>query len=82
MRIQLDKVMDEGKRKVATVANFRDIFKKIMYDESSAVLYSYSTSSSATPISAIARITNTYMDLKRYIPILKPLVKNSDIVYR
>ena len=73
--------MDEGERKVATVANFKEIFKKIVDDKSTPVLYPYSTSLSATSISVIVRIPNTYMDLKWYILSLKPLVKNSNIVY-
>ena len=60
MRIQLDKVMDECESKVATVAKFREIITKIMDDKSSAVLYPYSTSSSAIPITAITRLPNYF----------------------
>lgn len=74
IRIELDK----GESKVA---KFKEIFKKIIDDKLLVVLYPYSTSPSVTHISVIARIPNTYTDLKRYLPGLKPPLKNNDIVY-
>lgn len=59
-RIKLDKFMEELERKVAMVGNFKESFIKITDNKSSAVLYPNSTSSSATPIMAKARLLNTY----------------------
>ena len=81
MRIQLDKVIYEGKSKVAMVVKFREIITKMMDDESSAVLYPYSTSSRTIIITAIKRMSNKFTDLKRYIPNLKYPVKDINVLY-
>ena len=80
-RIKLDAVVDEAARKLAIVIKFKAIFKHIMEEESSVVLYPHSTLSSAVLITAVARLPNTYMYLKWYVPSLNSPKKNSDIVY-
>ena len=81
IRIKLEKIMDEGGSKVAMVDKFRELFGKILDNESSTVLYLYFTSYSATPIAILSRAPIKYTELKRFIPSLKPPVKNGDIVY-
>ena len=81
MRLQLDKIMEEPESTKALVAKFRALFKKVQEEESSAILYPYSTTSSAVPITDVARLPNTYTELRRYIPTIKPPLKNSDLVY-
>lgn len=73
--------MDEAESKVAMVAKFRETFIKIINDESSAILYPNSTTSSDIPISAITRLPRTYTELKWYIPSLSPPVKDGNISY-
>ena len=60
VRLQLDKIMEEPESTVALVAEFKELFKKIKEEESSAILYPYSTTSSTVPIMEIARLPNTY----------------------
>ena len=52
-----------------------------MEEESSVVLYPYSSSSSSLPITAAAKLPNTYTDLKRHVLSLNPPAKNSDLAY-
>ena len=71
-RIKLDAVIDEAASKLGIVIKFKAIFKRIIDDELSVVLYPYLTLSSAVPITAVARLPNTYIDLKWYVPSLNP----------
>ena len=80
-RIKLDEVLDDASAKLAISLKFKSIFKKLMEEESSAVLYPYSSSSSLLPITLAAKLPNTYTDLKRHVPSLNPPAKNSDLAY-
>ena len=73
--------MDEPDAKAATVAKFKELISKIMEEENTTVIYPYSTSSSAVPITTMARMPNTFIELKRYLPSIKPPLKDSDLVY-
>ena len=72
--------MGADESKMATVAKFKELFGKIANEGSSTILYQYSTTSSAKPILTIARIPNTYTELKRYIPSSNLPVKDGDVV--
>ena len=63
------------------IKKFKELFTKIKDDKSSAVLYPYSTSSSATPMMAKARSLSTYIELKRYVSSVNLPVKNGNIMY-
>ena len=52
-----------------------------MDEELFAVLFLYSTLSSAVLITAVAQLSNTYTDIKRHVPSLNPPIKDNDIVY-
>ena len=52
-----------------------------MEEENTTVLYPYSSSSSAAPVTVLARTPNTFTELKRYLPSIKPPLKDSDLVY-
>lgn len=80
-RIKPDKVIDETDSKMAIVSRFKEIFSKIIDEESSSVLYPYLESSSATPVSESTCMLNTYTELKRYVPSLNPPIKDGDISY-
>ena len=64
---KLDVFVDEVASKLAIVLKFKVIFKRIMEEESSVVLYPYLTSPSVIPITAVAHLSNTYTDLKWYV---------------
>ena len=81
VRLQLDSILEEPACMQAMVEKFKQLFIKIKEEESSAILYPYSSSSSAVPISDIKRLPNTYIEMKRYIPGFKPPLPNSDLVY-
>jgi len=80
-RIRLDSIMMENEAKSAIVVKFKEMIGKIMEEENTMVLYPYSSSSSAVPITAMARMPNTFIELKRYVPSIKPPLKDSDLVY-
>ena len=80
-RLQLESILEEPACMQAMVEKFKQLFIKIKEEESSAILYPYSSSSSAVPISDIKRLPNTYIEMKRYIPGFKPPLPNSDLVY-
>lgn len=80
-RIDIDKVMDEAENKVAIKVKFKEIFGKIINNESSAVLSPYSSLSSAVPVTTMVRMLNMYMYPKRYVPSLSPPIKNGEITY-
>ena len=73
--------MAENKAKSAIVVKFKKMIGKITEEENTMVLYPYSSSSSAVPITAMARMPNTFIELKRYVPSIKPPLKDSDLVY-
>ena len=79
--IRLDSIMVENEAKSASVVKFKEMIGKIMEEENTMVLYPYSSSSSAVPITAMARMPNTFTELKRYVPSIKPPLKDSDLVY-
>ena len=58
-------MMDEAESKLAITVNFKEIFGKIIDEESSVIMYPYSTSSSAVPVTSMAQMSSTYTDLKR-----------------
>lgn len=70
---------DESDNEHAIVAKYNELFCKIINEESTVVLYPYSTSSSAVPVVVMARMSNIYTDLKRYVLSLNPSIENSDI---
>ena len=80
-RLKLDSVMEKTEAKGTTVGKFREMIEKIIEEESSAVVYLYLTTSSASSIVAKARIPKTYTYLRRYLPGIRPPLKNSDLVY-
>ena len=69
--------MEEPENTLGMVEKFRQLFTKIKEEESSAILYPYSTSSSAVPIPDIRKLPNTYTEMKRYIPGLKPPLEST-----
>ena len=73
--------MEESEAKADIVVKYKGMIGKIIEEESTYFLYSYSTSSSATPITALARTPNIFTELKQYLPSLKPPLKDSDVVY-
>ena len=75
-RIRLDSIMVENEAKSASVVKFKEMIGKIMEEENTMVLYPYSSSSSAVPITAMARMPNTFIELKRYVPSIKPPLKD------
>ena len=73
--------MKEPESILAMVETFKKLFIKIKEEESSTILYPYSTSSSAAPISEVTHLPNTYTKMKRYIPGFKPPLKGFDLMY-
>ena len=82
VRIQLDSVMEEPESTISLVWKFKQIFTKTTEEESSAILYPYSTTSSAVPIMDKLWLPNTYSELRRYVPGLKPPMKDFNLAYR
>ena len=80
-RLRLDSITLEPEAKLASVLKFKAMIGKIMEEENTMVLYPYSSSSSAVPITAMARMPNTFTELKRYVPSIKAPLKDSDLVY-
>jgi len=68
-------------KKFAIVQKFKDIFGKITEDESSEVLYLYLMLFSAAPITSFKQLPNNFTELNRYVPSMKPPLKNIGIVY-
>ena len=81
IRIQLDKIMVEPESTTSMVAKIKQLIIKITKKESSAILYPYSSTSSAVPISDNKCLPNIYTELKRYVPGLKSPMKNTDLAY-
>ena len=81
IRLKLDSIMEESEAKTATVTKFKELIGKIMEEENTTVLYPYSSSSSAAPVTVLARTPNTFTELKMYLPIIKTPLKGSDLVY-
>ena len=71
IRIMVGKGISNKNAKDTIVKHFIHLFKKIFEEERSLVLYPYSSSSNAVPITETSLLPNTYGELMRYVPSLK-----------
>ena len=54
IRLKLDSVMDETNAKISIVMKFKALIGKIMEEENATVLYPYSATPSAVPITSLS----------------------------
>lgn len=71
IRLMVGKGISNKNAKDTILKQFILLFKKIFEEERSIVLYPYSSSSNAVPITEKSLLPNTYGELMRYVPSLK-----------
>ena len=71
IRLRIGKGTSDKLAKDIIIKQFLILFKKIFEEERTLVLYPYSSTSNASPITERKHLPATYADLMRYVPSLK-----------
>ena len=80
-RLMVGKGTRDKNAKDTILKQFILLFKKIIEEERSLVLYAYSSSSTAIPITEDRQLPNTYGELMRYVPSLKVPKRTVEYAY-
>ena len=72
---KLDNTLGEAESKIAIVEQFKELFVKMLNDESTMTLYPYLSSLSTVTVTLTISLPNTFTKLKRFLPSIKPPLK-------